>query len=93
MNKKQVNSVKKVIEYTRNAIRNLGWYMPTDPQTEALKALYAAASYKLGKREASRFATYLMDIDNANLNRVYAVCATEKQIAAVEKALAAYLAE
>ena len=93
MNKKQVNSIKKVIEYTRNAIRNLGWYMPTDPQTEELKALYAAASYKLGKREASRFATYLMDIDNANLNRVYAVCATEKQIAAVEKALAAYLAE
>ena len=96
MNKREINSIKKVIEHTRNAINNNGFYMPSDAQTAALKALYAAASYKLGKRDALRFHRYIMDIDSANRNEVYILFGTstmmERQIAAVEKALNFYLA-
>lgn len=89
MNKRQVNSVKKVIAHTRNAIaQGGGYYMPSDPQTEALKALFAETYTAIGKREYARFAAYLMSVDSANLNKVYAVCADEKQLAAIEKALA-----
>ena len=93
MTKRQINCVEKAIEHTRNAIKGNGFYMPSDAQTDALKALYAAAAYKLGNREASRFAAYLKDVDRANINQVYNVCATEKQLAAIEKALAAYVAD
>ena len=91
MNKKQVNSIKKVIEHTRNAINNNGFYMPSDAQTAALKALYELAAKFLGKRDALRFHRYIMDIDSANRNEVYILFGTstmmERQIAAVEKAL------
>ena len=88
MNKKKVNSIKKVIAYTRNAIaQGGGYYMPSNPQTAALKALFAAVINRLGFRDAERFQSYLNEIDSANENQVYTVCATEKQLAAVEKAL------
>lgn len=89
MTKRQINCVKKAIEHTRNAIKGNGFYMPSDAQTDALKSLYAEAYGTIGKREYGRFSAYLMSIDIANANEVYAVCADEWQIAAVEKALAA----
>lgn len=90
MTKRQVNSVRKVIEHTRNAIKQGGgYYMPSDAQTEALNALYHLTADKLGVRNSSRFKAYLDSIDAANCNLVYTVCADEKQLAAVEKALAA----
>ena len=88
MNKRMINSIKIVIARSKAAIANVGLYMPSDAQTEALKSLYAETSERIGKRDAARFAQYIMDIDNANINQVYCVCATDKQIAAVEKALA-----
>lgn len=88
MTKRMINSVKIVIARSKAANANLGLYMPSDAQTEALKSLYAETSGRIGKRDAARFAQYLMDIDNANINKVYCVCATDKQIEAVEKALA-----
>ena len=88
MTKKQVNCIKRVIAGTRNAIRNLGWYMPSDPQTAALKSLLSAALGRIGARDAIQFQTYLETIDCANRAMVYTVCADEKQLAAVEKALA-----
>ena len=90
MTKRQINCVKKAIEHTRNAIKGNGFYMPSDAQTDALKALYAETYGTIGKREYGRFSAYLMSIDTANANEVYAVCADEKQLAAVESALAAY---
>ena len=94
MNKRQINSIKKVIAHTRNAIaQGGGYYMPSNPQTEALKALFAETYGSIGKREYARFAAYLMSIDSANLNEVYAVCADEKQLAAVEKALSIVTAQ
>lgn len=39
MNKRQINSIKKVIALTRNAIAQGGGYMPSNLQTAALKAL------------------------------------------------------
>lgn len=89
MTKRQINCVKKAIEHTRNAIKGNGFYMPSDAQTDALKALFAHFSYAIGSRDAARFAAYLISIDTANANEVYAVCADERQIAAMEKALAA----
>lgn len=91
MNKRQVNSVKTAIQNTRNAIKGNGFYMPSDAQTAALKALYGIAARFLGKREALRFKLYLMELDTANRNEVYTICATERQIAAVEKALNMWL--
>ena len=89
MTKRQVNSIKKVIAHTRNAIaQGGGYYMPSNPQTEALKALFAETYGSISKREFARFSVYLMSIDIANSNRVYAICADEKQLAAIEKALA-----
>ena len=94
MNKRQINSIKKVIAHTRNAIaQGGGYYMPSNPQTEALKALFARTYCALSKRDFARFALYLMSIDSANLNEVYAVCADEKQLAAVEKALSIVTAQ
>ncbi|MBO6031722.1 MAG: hypothetical protein J6Q22_09635 [Prevotella sp.] len=88
MNKRQINSIKKVIAHTRNAIaQGRGYYMPSNPQTEALKALFAWTYCALGKRDLARFAQYLMSIDSANLNEVYAVCADEKLLQAIEEAL------
>ena len=91
MNKREINSIKKVIEHTRNAINNNGFYMPSDAQTAALKALYGVAAKFLGKRDALRFHRYIMDIDSANRNEVYILFGTptmmERQMAAVEKAL------
>ena len=88
MNKRQINSIKKVIAHTRNAIaQGGGYYMPSDAQTKALKALFAWTYCALSKRDLARFGQYLMSIDSANLNEVYAVCADEKQLQAIEKAL------
>ena len=92
MNKQQVNSVKKVIEHTRNAIKGYGFYMPSDAQTAALKALFAAAENQLGIREKIRFQSYLNQIDCANRNMVYEVCASERQLAVIEKVLAIAIA-
>ena len=89
MNKRKVNSIMKVIAHSRNAIaQGGGYYMPSDAQTKALKALYAHAAKFIGKRDETRFNNYLYAIDNANNNVVYAICADEKQLAAIEKALA-----
>lgn len=88
MNKRQINAVKKVIAYTRNAIaQGGGYYMPSDYQTAALYELFSKACCAISKREYARFSAYLVSIVNANLNEVYTVCADEKQLAAVEKAL------
>ena len=92
MNKRQVNSVKKMIEHTRNAIKGYGFYMPSDAQTAALKALYKTAKNLLGIREKIRFQAYLNQIDCANRNMVYDVCASEKQLAVIEKALSIAIA-
>ena len=90
MTKRQINCVKKAIEHTRNAIKGNGFYMPSDAQTDALHTLYVEACDAITKRDAERFAKYLAAIENANRNEVYNVCATDTQLAAVEKALAAY---
>ena len=87
MNKRQINSIKKVIANTRNAIAQGGYYMPSDPQTAALKALFAWTCCALSKRDYARFSQYLMSIESANLNEVYAVCADEKQLRVIEEAL------
>ena len=92
MSKRQLNSIKKVIEHTRNAIKGYGFYMPSDAQTAALKALLAAAKNQLGIREKIRFQAYLNQIDCANRNMVYDVCASERQLAAIEKALSIAIA-
>ena len=87
MNKRQINSVKTAIQNTRSAIKGNGFYMPSDAQTAALKALYGVAAKFLGKREALRFNVYLKELDIANRNEIYTICATERQLAAIEKAL------
>lgn len=87
MNKRQINSVKTAIQNTRSAINGNGFYMPSDAQTAALKALYGVAAKFLGKREALRFKLYLKELDTANRNEIYTICATERQLNAIEKAL------
>ena len=88
MNTRQINAVKKVIAHTRNAIaQGGGYYMPSNYQTEALKELFSKTYGTISKREYARFAAYLQSIDSANINEVYAVCADEKQLKAIEKAL------
>ena len=87
MNTRQINAVKKVIAHTRNAIAQGGYYMPSDYQTAALYELFSKACCAISKREYARFSEYLVSIVNANINEVYAVCADEKQLKAIEKAL------
>lgn len=88
MNKRQVNSIKKLIAYNRNIIKQGGgYYLPSDYQTAALKALFAASLNRLGFRYVEKFRSYLNEIDAANRNQVSAFNATEKQLAAIEKAL------
>lgn len=88
MNQRQKNCVEKAITNTRHAIEGRGFYMPSDHQIAALKALYAETAQRLGKREEVRFKAYLNLLDNANFNKVYDVCADERQLAAIEKAVA-----
>lgn len=89
MKKRELNSIKTALAHFKTANANGGYYCPSDAQTEALKNLYAETSGIIGKRESIRLAQLLMSIDNANINEVYCVDASEEQIAAIEKAMAA----
>ena len=89
MNKRQINSIKKVIAYNRNIIKQGGgYYSPSPFQAASLKWLFATTINRLGFRDAEKFRSYLNEIDAAESNQVSAFNATEKQLAAIEKAVA-----
>lgn len=85
MTKREQKSLEKFVEQTENAIKNRGYYMPSDAQTRALKALCAEIDH--ANRDFTRLAKLVMSIDNANQNQVYAVCATPAQLSAVKRAI------
>ena len=87
MTKREQKSLEKFVEQTENAIKNRGYYMPSDAQTRALKALCAEIDNAPANRDYTRLAQLVMSIDNANLNQVYAVCATPAQLSAVKRAI------
>ena len=86
MTKREPKSLEKFIEQTENAIKNRGYYMPSDAQTRALKVVCAEIAPAF--RDYTRLAQLVMSIDNANQNQVYAVCATPAQLSAVKRTMA-----
>ena len=85
MTKREQKSLEKFVEHTENAIKNRGYYMPSDAQTHAIKALCAEIAPVF--RDYTRLAQLVMSIDAANRNEVYAVCATPAQLSAVKRAI------
>lgn len=87
--KSEINEVKEAISSISNAIaKEGGLYVPSDSQTDALKALFSETYGTIGEREYGRFANYLMQVDMHNLNASQSIIAEESHLEAIENALA-----
>lgn len=87
--KSEINSVKEAIAGIRNAIvKDGGRYVPSAPQTEALKVLFSEAYGSIGERDYGRFANYLVQVDMHTFNAAHCIIAEESHLMAIEKALA-----
>lgn len=87
--KSLINSVKEAIAGIRNAIdKDGGRYVPSAPQTEALKVLFSETYGSIGEGDYGRFGNFLMSIDMHNFNAAHRIIAEESHLVAIEKALA-----
>lgn len=88
MKKRELNSIKVAISHFKTAYKARGYYCPSDVQASALRNLLVETSALIGKMSSNRLEKLLESMDNAKRNQVYGFDFTEKQIEAIEKAIA-----